>query len=315
MANTKWESRINFLSNLRKSVAESNIAESNCVCEFTFDEFKESFLKPTETKRESDHIVVGIHPPSVSPNFSIREIVRETTTITEQVVRPSNMPRLETSNHSNHSNHINQSNNVFSNQSVEEPPSKKRKYSDWKTGNNKSFDEALEENSHQNKRSTASKMTKAVKRHSAGSNSDEIPPGLESCFDPETGSLVKELQCLDPQLVRTIGFDLMDSDESETGITFKDIAGLSSQKKNIEEAVIWPLSRSDIFEANGLLEPPKGVLLFGPPGTGKTMIAKAIANESGANFFAFSPSTLQSKWLGESSKLIKTMFTIARYGI
>lgn len=93
-------------------------------------------------------------------------------------------------------------------------------------------------------------------------------------------------------------------------ITWDDIAGLEFVKKTIKEIVIWPMLRPDIF--NGLRGPPKGLLLFGPPGTGKTLIAKTIANESKSTFFNISSSVLTSKWQGESEKLVKVLFEVAR---
>jgi ATP-dependent 26S proteasome regulatory subunit len=77
----------------------------------------------------------------------------------------------------------------------------------------------------------------------------------------------------------------------------------------IEEVALWPLINPELF--NGITQPGKGLLLFGPPGTGKTMIGKAIASDANATFFSISASSLTSKWIGEGEKLVRTLFTIA----
>lgn len=88
-----------------------------------------------------------------------------------------------------------------------------------------------------------------------------------------------------------------------------DIAGLSYAKKTIQEAVVWPILRPDIF--TGLRRPPRGILLFGPPGTGKTLIGKCIASQSKSTFFSISASSLTSKWIGEGEKMVRTLFAVA----
>ena len=93
------------------------------------------------------------------------------------------------------------------------------------------------------------------------------------------------------------------------GISWADIAGLEFAKKAVTEAIVWPLLRPELF--TGLRAPPKGLLLFGPPGTGKTLIGKAIASEAQATFFNISASSLTSKWIGESEKLVRILFSLA----
>ncbi|KAL0371873.1 UNVERIFIED_CONTAM: Spastin [Sesamum calycinum] len=97
---------------------------------------------------------------------------------------------------------------------------------------------------------------------------------------------------------------------SEIGVTFADIGALDEIKESLQELVMLPLRRPDLFEG-GLLKPCRGILLFGPPGTGKTMLAKAIANEAGASFINVSMSTITSKWFGEDEKNVRALFTLA----
>ncbi|XP_010917036.2 uncharacterized protein [Elaeis guineensis] len=97
---------------------------------------------------------------------------------------------------------------------------------------------------------------------------------------------------------------------SEIGVTFNDIGALDEVKESLQELVMLPLRRPDLF-TGGLLKPCRGILLFGPPGTGKTMLAKAIANEAGASFINVSMSTVTSKWFGEDEKNVRALFTLA----
>ncbi|MGC9112038.1 CDC48 family AAA ATPase [Acidilobus sp.] len=94
-------------------------------------------------------------------------------------------------------------------------------------------------------------------------------------------------------------------------VHWSDIGGLEDVKQELREIVEWPLKYPNSFSRLGI-EPPKGVLLFGPPGTGKTMLAKAVATESGANFIAIRGPEVLSKWVGESEKAIREIFKKAR---
>ncbi|XP_048445759.1 uncharacterized protein LOC103927306 [Pyrus x bretschneideri] len=97
---------------------------------------------------------------------------------------------------------------------------------------------------------------------------------------------------------------------NEIGVTFADIGALDEIKESLQELVMLPLQRPDLFNG-GLLKPCRGILLFGPPGSGKTMLAKAIAGEAGASFINVSMSTITSKWFGEDEKNVRALFTLA----
>uniref|UniRef100_A0A1I8HNK5 AAA domain-containing protein n=2 Tax=Macrostomum lignano TaxID=282301 RepID=A0A1I8HNK5_9PLAT len=126
----------------------------------------------------------------------------------------------------------------------------------------------------------------------------------------EAAALVQEderLRGLDVKLVETILREVMDSAPS---IGWDDIAGLEFAKATIKEIIVFPMLRPDIF--TGIRGPPKGLLLFGPPGTGKSLIGRCIASVSGATFFNISASSLTSKWVGEGEKLVRALFAVAR---
>ncbi|XP_017971232.1 PREDICTED: uncharacterized protein LOC18608512 isoform X1 [Theobroma cacao] len=97
----------------------------------------------------------------------------------------------------------------------------------------------------------------------------------------------------------------------EVGVKFDDIGALEDVKKALNELVILPMRRPELFSHGNLLRPCKGILLFGPPGTGKTLLAKALATEAGANFISITGSTLTSKWFGDAEKLTKALFSFA----
>lgn len=94
-------------------------------------------------------------------------------------------------------------------------------------------------------------------------------------------------------------------------VSWEDIGGLEDAKQELREAVEWPLKYPDRFKKFGI-KPPKGILLHGSPGTGKTLLAKAVANESQANFIAVKGPELLSKWVGESEKGVREVFRKAR---
>jgi transitional endoplasmic reticulum ATPase len=94
-------------------------------------------------------------------------------------------------------------------------------------------------------------------------------------------------------------------------IKWTDIGGLEEVKQELKEAVEWPLQHPEAFKRMGI-KPPKGILLYGAPGTGKTLLAKAVAKESDANFISVKGPELLSKWVGESEKAVREIFKKAR---
>ncbi|MCK4636341.1 MAG: CDC48 family AAA ATPase [Methanomicrobia archaeon] len=94
-------------------------------------------------------------------------------------------------------------------------------------------------------------------------------------------------------------------------VKWADIGGLDDVEQELKETVEWPLTFPELFEDAGI-EPLRGILLYGPPGCGKTLLAKAIANESNANFISVKGPELLSKWVGESEKGVRKVFSRAR---
>lgn len=117
----------------------------------------------------------------------------------------------------------------------------------------------------------------------------------------------ERLKHIDLKMIELIESEIMDKNAD---VNWDDIAGLEYAKSIISEAVVWPMLRPEAF--TGLRSPPKGVLLFGPPGNGKTLIGKCIASQANATFFSISASTLTSKWIGEGEKMVRALFTIAK---
>lgn len=109
---------------------------------------------------------------------------------------------------------------------------------------------------------------------------------------------------------RQIASEIIHPDDID--VHFSDIGGLEPIISSLQESVIYPLRYPELFASSALLGAPKGVLLFGPPGCGKTMLAKALAKESGATFINIAASVLTNKWYGESNKLVAGLFSLAR---
>jgi len=93
--------------------------------------------------------------------------------------------------------------------------------------------------------------------------------------------------------------------------TYDDIGGIEDQIEGVRETVEMPLESPDVFDSVGI-DPPSGVLLHGPPGTGKTMLAKAVANQTDATFISMAGSELVQKFIGEGSKMVRDLFEVAR---
>ena len=119
------------------------------------------------------------------------------------------------------------------------------------------------------------------------------------------------LRGLDRQMQEAILNNVVEDGNGRSSVSWEDIGGLEEVKRSLYEAVIMPSLNPGLF--SGLRAPPKGMLLFGPPGNGKTMIAKAVAHESKATFFNISASALTSKWVGDGEKMVRTLFALARY--
>ncbi|TVU35503.1 hypothetical protein EJB05_17396 [Eragrostis curvula] len=151
-------------------------------------------------------------------------------------------------------------------------------------------------------RSSTASSTGARKGKSVSSKADS------ASSDAEEGKSKKgQYEGPDMDLAAMLERDVLDS---TPGVRWDDVAGLSEAKRLLEEAVVLPLWMPEYFQ--GIRRPWKGVLMFGPPGTGKTLLAKAVATECGTTFFNVSSATLASKWRGESERMVRCLFDLAR---
>jgi SpoVK/Ycf46/Vps4 family AAA+-type ATPase len=156
------------------------------------------------------------------------------------------------------------------------------------------------------RKTTESESTERPGSPDSSSTNEEVTE--DTAWKKRKAAILKNLPSgIDETAAKQILNDIVvQGDEVRWG----DVAGLEVAKNALREAVVYPFLRPDLFM--GLREPARGMLLFGPPGTGKTMLARAVATESKSTFFSISASSLTSKFLGESEKLVKALFGLAK---
>jgi transitional endoplasmic reticulum ATPase len=133
---------------------------------------------------------------------------------------------------------------------------------------------------------------------------ETIPPEvlekMEVCMD----DFKEAIRDIEPSALREIYVEVPE-------VSWDEVGGLNEVKDRLKESVEWPLTKPELFEHFGI-KPPRGIVLFGAPGTGKTLLAKAIANEAQANFISIKGPELISKWVGESERAIREIFKKAK---
>ncbi|HJW98504.1 MAG TPA: CDC48 family AAA ATPase [Candidatus Bathyarchaeia archaeon] len=147
---------------------------------------------------------------------------------------------------------------------------------------------------------------KALRRYLPQINLEEerIPPSVLEKMQVTMEDFVNAYKEITPTAMREVYIEI-------PTVHWEDIGGLDEVKEDLREAVEWPLKTPEIFTRLGI-KPPKGILLYGPPGCGKTLLGKAVATESAANFITIKGPEIFSKWVGESEKAIREVFRKAR---
>ncbi|QLC49163.1 CDC48 family AAA ATPase [Methanolobus zinderi] len=133
---------------------------------------------------------------------------------------------------------------------------------------------------------------------------DEIPPEFMEKLIVTRKDFDEALKNIEPSAMREVFVEV-------PSVKWEDIGGLDNAKQELAESVEWPLKFPEIFDAVRT-RPPRGIMLFGPPGTGKTMLAKAVATESEANFISIKGPELLSKYIGESERAVRETFRKAK---
>jgi len=135
---------------------------------------------------------------------------------------------------------------------------------------------------------------------------EKLTPGMRVALNQRTFAIMEVLPTkLDPFVK---GMEVIDSIPD---ISYTDVGGLEDQLREVRETVELPLKKPELFERIGI-EPPKGVLLYGAPGTGKTLLAKAVAHETEATFIRIIGSELVQKFIGEGARLVREIFNLAK---
>jgi transitional endoplasmic reticulum ATPase len=147
---------------------------------------------------------------------------------------------------------------------------------------------------------------KALRRYLPEINLEEerIPPHVLEKMEIRMEDFLNAYREITPTAMREVYIEV-------PAVHWDQIGGLEEVKEELREAVEWPLKNPEIFKRMGI-RPPKGILLFGPPGCGKTLLARAVATESEANFVSIKGPEVFSKWVGESEKAIREVFRKAR---